>query len=185
VRSAWLLGVVAVCVFAGTAAAQSSQPDLAAIARAAEAARPSLPKAKKTYTNADLKPDVIQPAVAAAPPVGFMSDSLDKPVSAEELLALSEAKDAADTKQREPDQYWVGQASRIRSQVDHLSPRLQELQGRQKNPNAVLQKRTEQEIAMIQQQLEGFRKRWAGLEEAARMAKINLALISPPPAFPQ
>jgi hypothetical protein len=176
-----LIGAAFLFACASTAAAQSGEPDLAAIARQAEAAKPTIPKAKKTYTNADLSPDGLPPAPVDS---GFMSVSQGKPVSAEEMLKLSQAKADADRKVREPDEVWVSQATRIRGQVEKLSTRLGELRGLQKNPNAAQQKKIDQDIAMIQQQLEGLRKRWTGLEEAARTSKVNTALILPMPRFP-
>lgn len=182
-----VIGAAIVLACARTAAAQTSgQPNLAEIARQAEAAKPSAPRAKKIYTNADLSAGGLAPAPApAAADAGFVSSSLGKPVSAEEMLKLSNAKAAADQKRKEPDEYWIGQAAGIKRQVENLTARLEELKGRQKNPNATVQKKTEQDLAMAQQQLERFKKRWADLEEAGRTAKINMALLSPPPAFPQ
>lgn len=179
-----MISGVLVFAFASSAAAQSLvEPNLAEIARQAEAAKPTAPKAKKSYTNADLSNGGLPPA--PEPAAGFMSASLGKPVSAEEMLKLSEAKAAAEQQQKQPEEYWVGQANLVRRGVDKILPRLAELKARPKNPNANLQKRAVDEAVMLQQQLESLRKRWAGIEDAARTAKINLAWISPPPNFPQ
>jgi DNA repair exonuclease SbcCD ATPase subunit len=169
---------------ASAAAAQSGEPNLAEIARQAEAAKGTIPKAKKSYSNADLSAAGLPPE-PAMPSRGFMSTSLGKPVSAEEMLKLSEAKAAAEVRKNQPQEYWVGQANIIRRSVEKVMPRLAELKGRQKNPNAQLQKRAEQEVASIQSQLENAKARWARLEEAARVAKINMGWVSPPPPFPQ
>jgi DNA repair exonuclease SbcCD ATPase subunit len=182
---ALVLGAAIIVVAASTAAAQTGAPDLAAIARQAEAAKASAPKAKKTYTNADLGPDGMPPAAEATPQTGFMSSSLGRPVSAEEMLELSKAKVAEDVKQNEPDEAWIAQAAAIRRQVEKLAPRLAELKSREKSPNATMQQRADQQIADIEKQIEGFKKRWAGLEDAARTAKVSLALLMPAPAFPQ
>jgi hypothetical protein len=174
-----------VLAFATAASAQmSGQPGLAEVARQAEAAKPTAPKAKKSYTNADLSPGGLPPA-PVEPSSGFMSSSLGKPVSAEEMLKLSEAKAAADVKQKQPDEYWIGQATAIRRQLEKMTPRLATLRSRDKNPNASVQQRADQEIQMIQQQMESLRKRWAGLEDEARTAKVSMALLMPPPVFPQ
>jgi len=165
------------------AAAQSTEPNLAEVARQAEAAKATIPKAKKSYTNADLSAGGLPPA-PPAPAGGFTSKSLGKEVSAEEMLKLSQAKSAADETTKRPESYWVGQANGIRQLVDKLSTRLVEAKNRPKNPNANLQKMSEQEAAMIQDQIEKTKKKWAGLEDDARTAKINMAWLSPPPKFP-
>ncbi len=169
----------------GTVAAQSAEPDLAAIARQAEAAKTTAPKAKKTYTNADLGAGGVPRADTKPPAEGFMSSTLGKPVSAEEMLERSEAKAAEDQRTKLPDEYWIGQATAIRKQAEKMVPRLAELKARKPNPNAALQKRADQERAMLQDQIDSLKKKWSGLEAEARTAKANLALISPPPAFPQ
>lgn len=181
-----VLALTLVFALAASAAAQSGEPNLAEVARQAEAARSSVPKAKKTYTNADLSSDGLPPAPEkSAPAAGYMSASQNKPVSAEEMLELSNAKSAADEKQNRPDKFWIDQATTIRLQVEKLAARLAQLKVVAKNPDALLQKRTEQQIGDIQYQMERFKKRWAGLEEEARTAKVNLALLLPAPAFPE
>lgn len=181
-----LIGAAMVLALARAAAAQSGDPDLAAIARQAESAKATAPKAKKTYTNADLGADANAPDSGSTPPAsGFMSTSLGKPVSAEEMLKLSEAKAAADQREKMPDAYWTQQANSIRKQVEKMAPRLAELTARPVNPNAALQKRAEQERAVIEEQLRALRRKWAGLEADAKTAKANLGLLSPPPAFPE
>ena len=62
-------------------AQQPAQPSLAEVARQAEAAKPTIKKATKSYTNNDLGPDGLPPAAAAEPPSGYVSKTLDKPVS--------------------------------------------------------------------------------------------------------
>jgi hypothetical protein len=107
-----LFGATFLFAVARVASAQSSgEPNLAEIARQAEAAKATIPKAKKSYTNADLNNGGLPPA-PAAPATGFMSASLGKPVSAEEMLKLSAAKDAAAQAQKRPESFWVGQADR-------------------------------------------------------------------------
>ncbi|MEY4095521.1 MAG: hypothetical protein RLZZ53_2720 [Acidobacteriota bacterium] len=171
---------------ANLAAAQAPEPDLAAIARQAEAAKGSAPKAKKSYTNADLSSAGLPPSTETAPAAaGYMSSSRGKPVTAEEMVTRSEEKAAADLRGKLPDEYWVGQATAIRKQVDKMVPRLAELDARKPNPNAALQKRSEQEKAMLQEQIASLRKKWDGLQAEARAAKANLGLLSPPPAFPE
>ena len=181
-----LIAAALVLATTNLAEAQSTEPDLAAIARQAEAAKGSAPKAKKSYTNADLSSAGLPPSTEAAPaPTGYMSSSLGKPVTAEEMVTRSEEKAAADLRGKLPDEYWVGQATAIRKQVDKMVPRLAELDARKPNPNAALQKRSEQEKAMLQEQIASLRKKWDGLQAEARAAKANLGLLSPPPAFPE
>jgi len=178
------VGVVFMVACADAAAAQSGEPDLAAIARQAEAAKASAPKAKKSYTNADLGAGGVPPAPVELGE-GFMSSSLDKPISAEEMLLRSEAKAEAELKDKAPDEVFIKQAAAIRRQVEKLAPSLSELKSRPKSPDAERQKRVDQQIADIERQMEGFRKRWAGLEAEARTTKVSLAVLMPAPAFPK
>jgi hypothetical protein len=180
-----LFGATFLFAVARVASAQSSgEPNLAEIARQAEAAKATIPKAKKSYTNADLNNGGLPPA-PVAPASGFMSASQGKLVPAEEMLKLSQAKDAADQAQKRPESFWVGQANRIRQTVDQLAQSLAQLKTLPKNPNAAAQKATDDQIAMLQGQFERAKKRWAGLEDDARTAKINMAWLSPPPKFPE
>ncbi len=179
------LCLVIACAAAMTAvsAQQPSQPSLAEVARQAEAAKASTTKAKKTYTNADLSKDNRgEPApVPAAPPPGFMSSTLGKPVSAGEIIARSEdAVDQASGK-AQSEEHWRGRAESLRTQIEKLQTRMTALtkpnEARDANPGA--KARNEAEIAKVQQGLNALMKQRETFEESARVAKIPPEWIQP------
>jgi len=185
ILSSALIAAIAIAVPA-MAQQQPVGPSLAEIARQAEAAAPTTKKAKKSYTNADLGADALPPPAPAAPPTGFVSKTLDKPVSAEELLQRSEQQSQEQLQASIPaEPQWRKRAERIRTQVNEMQARLTKLLSRPKNPNAAMQQRTEQEIVQLRAGFGDVRQSWAALEEEARAAKISLTWIEPAPQFPQ
>jgi hypothetical protein len=160
---------------AGTAA-QQSQPviSLGEVARQAEAAKPSVKKAKKIYTNADLGAEAQREAAEAVPATGFMSGALGKPVTAEEMVARSQEKVDEATRAAQPEEHWR-QARGTSPRADReaaVSPgRFDEAErGTKRQPGA--QARQDAEIAKVQAGLDGLNRQWTALEESAREARI-------------
>ena len=175
---------VAMAIAVPAIAQQPAGPSLAEIAREAEAAKTTTKKAKKSYTNASLGADALPPPAPAAPPTGYVSKTLDKPVSPEEILQRSEQQVEAQAKAEAPtEEHWRKRAERIRSDVDGAQGRLSRLLGRPENPNPTLQQRAEKEIAAIRTGMNTLRTQWTALEQEARDAKIDLSWLGSAPQF--
>ena len=178
------LAVVMVAAMTAVSAQQPDPPSLAELARQAEAAKATTSKAKKTYTNADLSTDPrSEPAPAAAPATGFMSGTLGKPVSAEEIIARSEeVVDQASGKAQSEEQ-WRARAESMRTQIQKLQKRKTALTkpNEAREANAGARARNDAEVVKVQQGLDGLRKQWATFEESARVARIPTAWLDPRP----
>jgi hypothetical protein len=181
------LGVAMVVAVAASSAAQTTgtAPSLGEIARQAEAAKATVKKAKKTYTNADLSaiPSDTPPAAAAPPSTGFVSKTLDKPLTAEEIITRSEEKVDQDNLKKESEPHWRKRAEMIRSEMARVEARLVSLsrpsEARDKNPAAAA--RHAAEVSKYQQGRDALKQDWAKLEEAARVAKIPHDWLNPRP----
>lgn len=181
--AAMLALVIAASV--GAAAQQSQQAvSLGEVARQAEAAQTTVRKAKKTYTNADLGAEAQREAAEAAPTIGFISSALGKPVTAEEMVARSQAKVDEATRIAQPQEHWRQRAESIRIQITKVQARLTPLmkpnEARSANPAAAA--RHEAEIANVQKALDGLNRQWAALETSASEARIPSDWLEPRPA---
>ncbi len=168
------------------ATAQSSGPSLAEIARRSELANPNIPKAKKTYTNADLSTAGLPPAPEASPAqaVGAKPSGNQSPaaVAARPGGETPAAQAATDVQVEE---VWRRRADRIRDSVSRLQARLKDLSSRPANPNPSLQQRVEKEITGIRSDFVQLRLQWTKLEQDAKAAKVSTLWIEPSPQFPQ
>ena len=188
-RCSSAIAVAFVAITAGRALAQDQvMPPLAEVARQAEAAKATVKKAKKTYTNSDLASDPRgEPAPAPAPASGFVSKSLGKQVPAEELVARSEAQVESEAVAKESEEAWRKRADSVRRQVDRLRERLTELMtsdaSRAESP--AVRAGNASDIATTRAALESVRKQWARLETSAKELKVPMAWIEPLPTFPQ
>lgn len=184
-----VLAVSLVAITAGRALAQeqTAMPPLAAVARQAEAAKATVKKAKKSYTNADLGKDPHGEPAPAPPSSGLVSKSLGKPVAAEAQVARSEAKVGADTSAQESEDAWRNRAAAVRKQVDQLRERLTELTtsdaSRAESP--AVRAINASDVANTRTAIESVRKQWSRLEASARERKIPQSWIEPQPTFPQ
>ena len=165
-------------------AQQTEPPSLADLARQAEAVKATTPMAKKTYTNASLSPDSRgEPAPAPEPATGFVSSTLGKLVTAEEIIARSEEKIDLATGKALPEEYWRGRAASMRTQIEPLQKRMTTLTkphaARDASPGATA--RNELEVAKVRQGLDGLMKQWAAFEESARVASIPSDWLDPRP----
>lgn len=183
-RHALCLAVVWVAVAAAVSAQQPSQPSLGDLARQTEAAKAAASKAKKTYTNADLPDEAVsEPAPAAEPEATFMSETLGKAVTAEEIIALSEEVVDQASGKAQPEEYWRNRADSLRGQIARLTTRMTALT--KPNPtrdaNAAAAARNEAEVAKVQQGLNSLMKQWETFEESARVAKVPTEWLDPRP----
>ena len=162
---------------------------LAELARQAEAAKPTVKKATKSYTNANLTADSRgEPAPAPpAPDSGFVSKSLGKPVSAEEMVTRSEAKVESDVLAKQSEDDWRKRSSSLRKQVEDMQSRIAELSvpNALTDSNPAIKKDNDNNIANARAALEDLKTRWTRLEASALKVKIPLAWIQPPPSFGQ
>ena len=186
-----VVAFAAMAIAAGSARAQqplqSLTPSLADIARQAEAAKPTIKKATKAYTNASLgaiPKDEPAPVVAPPPRIGFESKSLGKVVSPEELVSLSEQKIESDRVAQESEPNWRNRAASLRKQIDDMQSRISALMV----PNALtdadplLKKERDSDLANARKGLDGLLKQWAKLEMSATEAKIPNGWLDPRPA---
>lgn len=161
---------------------------IAEVARQAEAAKGTAKKAKKTYTNASLSADPRgEPAPAPAANGSFVSKSLGKPVSAEEMVTRSVEKVEGDVLAKQSEEDWRKRSSSLRKQVEDMQSHIAALT----TPNAltdsnpVLKKDNDNNITNARAAVEDLKTRWTRLEAAALKVKIPLAWIQPPPQFGQ
>lgn len=167
------------------AARQQGEVPLGDLAKRLEADRANRQKAAKTYTNSDLGHSVAS-SDAEPPAIGYMSASLGKPVSAEEIIERSEAKLAAEARATQREELWRGRADFIRTEAARAQTRYEQLTAdATASANPTSQSANSQEKRRIQQMLDGLARQWDRLEASARGAKINLDWIGPRPNFSQ
>jgi hypothetical protein len=184
-----VLAVMLIAIVTDRASAQVQTPPLAEVARQAEAARPTVKKAKKTYTNSDLGADprgepIPATKAASAPTVSTL---LDKPTAAQSTAATNGAKTDAEAVPQESEESWRSRAKAIREQVAQVRARLAELTTPNKltEANPILQAAVAGDIKNTRDALGRLRAQWARLEASAREKKISLAWIEPAPQFPE
>lgn len=177
--------VVVLLGFASANAAAQQEPSLGDLARRIEAARAQPAQASRIYTNADLV-KAPEPPPPATPGGAFMSESLGKPVTAEEIVSRSEEKVAQDEIAAQSEAQWRQRAESVRMQLTPLLSRLQSLQvpnsARDANPSA--KARQESQIRNVQTGISGLEKQWTSLEQSARGVKIPMQWLEPRPVFP-
>jgi hypothetical protein len=180
------LGLTFVITIAASAAAQTKPaPSLGEVARAAEAAKPTVKKAKKTYTNAALKPDPHgdAPAPAASSSPVAPTTASAKPAAAEEATAGSE-QEVPQEEVKESEDAWRRRAARIRTQIEQLQARLVIMNkpSEARNNNPAAQARHATELNKVTEGLQSLKTDWAALEERAVAAKVPSAWLDPRPA---
>jgi hypothetical protein len=159
-------------------------PSLAELARQVEAARPSLKKATRTYTNSDLGSDPRAETAPADPPAGYVSASTGKAVAAEEMVKLSEEKVDSTNGHAMPEEHWRQRADSIRADIAKGKAAIAKLQ-QSASPSAKIRELNEHEIEKNQQMIDAAMKRWALLEESARIARVPAEWIGTNPSEPQ
>lgn len=183
----FLAAVTVVVASSVLVAQQAATTPLGDIAKEAEAAKATAKKATKSYTNADLTADPRGEAPPPPPPPanGFMSASLGRVVTADEMLTRSEEKAEKDSITKESEAQWRGRAESIRKQVAALQQRITELSMsdalRDANPIAMSQ--NNKEITNARQGLDALKRQWDRLEASAKEQKANTAWLDPRPTF--
>ena len=181
-----LLIVALLAINGGWAQAQS----LADVARAEEARRQDVAKAKKVYTNNDLKPDSSRPVAPPAAATGAVPDTT-KPAAAR---AASAAAPAAAQGEVRDQAYWSGRIGEARSQLDRNRAFATALQNRidmlwtdfvnrdnpversaiERDRNAALA-----DLDRLKKEVEEQTKGIAAIEEEARRAGVPAAWLRP------
>lgn len=188
-----VIAAALIAISAGAALAQEAvMVPLADVARQAEAAKATVKKAKKTYTNSSLSADprgetAAGPATAPVPPVAAVAGKADgKPAAATVAAAAVEAP-AEGEPQKESEEAWRGRANALRMHANRNRERLSDLnipnQYRDENPG--VKAANDVEIAKMRAVIDGLRKQWERLEASAVERKIPIAWIQPAPEFPQ
>jgi hypothetical protein len=156
------------------------------VAKKAEAAQPTIRKAKKSYTNADLSGDPRgEPAAAPAPAAGFISATTGAVLTAEEMVARSEEKVDPTNGHALPEEHWRARADSLRVQIEKLQTRQTALRkpNAARDENAPARARNDAELAKVETGINTLIKQWGKLEEAARLAKVPSGWIEPRPQF--
>jgi hypothetical protein len=177
-RRAILTAILLTFPGAAAFAQQTGQPPLGDIARKAEAAHATAKKATRTYTNADLGAPVTEAPTAG----GFMSESLGKPVSADELIERSQAEVDQESGAALPEEHWRGRADFIRAEAARAHARSAQIK-KDDSGNKFAQANNAQQLRRIQEMLDGLASQWDKLEESAHVAKVNPDWIGPRPDF--
>jgi len=184
---------VAVCLaIAGTAGAQS----LGEVARREAARRESMKPAAKVYTNANLKADPLSVPVATtgagtAPSAGYLSISTGRYVTAEEMIALTNANVVTGEKAlQEPN--WRRQADSLRAQLLKIQQETDAMQSTSADETRSASERAaaERMVALRKIVIADLERRWARLEQQAEIQRIPQEWLDPrpklsPPQTPQ
>jgi len=174
--------MTAAVVVLGTAAAAAAQPapSLAEIARRTEEQRAAGKPASKVYTNASLSPaaEVTVTAATTPPAAGFLSKSTGQVMTAEEIIANSEAKIAVD-RQNMGESHWRHRAAGVRAELERARRRVSDLESSPPARLAGLRDAAARDLARSRDVLANAERRWAELEESARYANVPQAWLDP------
>jgi Tfp pilus assembly protein PilX len=171
------VGVVAV-------ASLSSAQSLADIARQEEARRASIKKAEKAYANADLHPVEVTPLSSGVPAEAcYRSISLDRCVTADELIAKSNGKLMAEKASQEPS--WRQKAETIRGQVRKARQEIDAFSDTALSENRSPGERAVAARMLAQRQatVKDLERRWEQLEKDAENFTVPPAWLDPRPPF--
>ena len=157
---------------------------LAEVARQAEAAKATLAKAKKSYTNTDLhvsnEPQAAAPAADASKADVSASGKLTAPEQSTTANTGSE-KAPAEPAQAQPEAYWRQRADFIRGQVEKAKAEIARLSTAVSGRSAALEASNANEMKKYQQMVDGAMKQWALLEASAQASKVPAAWIGSAP----
>ena len=178
----------AVVVIAPLAAWAQSTPSLGDLARQTEISRQTAPKASKSYTTADLVPDprsVAAPTpdsvAETAPAGGFMSVSAGRLLTAEEIIARSQAK-VDNTRKHMDERFWRANADGLRSQLEMAQKEVDTLSApaERSAPQQVLR---DKRLAKAEKILQDLQERWRKLEDSAHYSNVPKAWLEPIPTL--
>jgi hypothetical protein len=177
-----------VFVLIGAAGATAQEPrevPLGEVARQAEAAKPAVKKARKTYTNADLGADATPAPVASAPAAAPRTGVPATPPSADQNSARTDAKGQEKVAQPgQPESFWRQRAESIRGQLAKLQAQIDELSvpniKRDSDPGEAAYKT--RLISNAQAGMDALMKQWARLEDSAREEKVPAGWLDPRPS---
>lgn len=178
-RAAGMLIVGVMVAAAPMAGAQS----LADVARQTEVHRGSAATSSKKYTNADLEPvPSTAPAPAAAPataaPGGYLSASTGRLVSADEIVARSQAI-IAQNMQNMGEEYWRGRAATLRDELQRARDKVDLLTTAPPPRTEGLRQAAARELQRALKTLANVEQRWQTLEASAGFAGVPPAWLAP------
>lgn len=178
IRVAGIVFVGAIVAGAPLAGAQS----LADVARQTEA-RGSAGTSSKKYTNADLEPvAAAAPAPAAVPevaaPGGYLSASTGRLVSADEIVARSQAI-ITQNKQNMGEDYWRGRAASLRDELQRARDKVELLSTAPPPRTEGLRRAAATELERARKTLANVDQRWQDFEASAGFARVPAAWLQP------
>lgn len=177
---------VAICLATALPAAAQS---LADVARQEAARRDSGKQAAKAYTNANLKADPLSVPVAtteagAAQPGGYLSISTGRYVTAEEMIALTNANVVTGEKAlQEPN--WRQQAETLRGQLVKAQREVAAMSDTANDESRSAGERAVAARLLAQRQVlvADIERRWLKMEEQAEKNRIPRAWLDPRPTL--
>ena len=180
--------IAGMMVVLSIAAAPAFGQSLGELARQEEARRAATPKAKKSYSNADLGADAIvadaAPAAKPAVPGCYDSKTEKACVSGEEVVANSSAAAAKPPVADAPkEENYRSQAAAVRDELTRIQPEIEALAAQSVDAKLSADKRqlvTEQ-LNDKRVTLQRLQNRWARLEKQVKDLKIPHDWIEPVP----
>jgi len=186
-----LVGIVAASSLMSAQQQATEQPQKATtaplgdVAREAEAAKATVKKAKKTYTNADLTADPRGGPATAPAALPSSVASPDKALTPQEAVVRSGEKTEKNAPANRPEEYWRGRAESIRTQVAGLQSYIDGLSrpDAARDSNLTSKAKKDDDLANARLRLDGLKKQWDTLEVAAKQDNANSAWLDPRPRF--
>lgn len=174
----------AICVVTGLPATAQS---LAEVARQEAMRRDAARPAAKAYTNADLKVDPLSIPVASTEagttqPGGYLSISTGRYVTADEMIALTNANIVAGDKAlQEPN--WRRQADTIRAQLEKVQDEAAAMESTTADESRSASEReaAERMLALRKNVIADLERRWAKLEKQAEIQRVPKEWLDPRP----
>lgn len=176
--------IVCIVLAAAAIAAPAYAQTLADVAQKEEARRAEVKVPSKAYSNADLKPGEVSltSLAAAGEEPCYMSASLKKCVSADEMLAIT-SKNVANAELKKKEPTFRGAAQALRERLEKVNAELTTMsvtaadQNRSSAERAVAASR----VADRQADLESLSKQWLRLEKDAEKMAIPHEWLEPNP----
>lgn len=159
---------------------------LGALARQEEARRGAVTtKATRTLSNADLRPQDVASPAPAAESACFMSISQGRCVTADEIVAASNAGVVVNRQNTTLEQSWRLEAASIRTRLAGAQQTVATFEAiaadESKPPSD--RKTAERSLVAARQALAGYARQWEKFETAAGGMRLPRAWIEPIPAF--
>ena len=178
--------IVCTALAAAAIAVPAYAQTLADVARKEEARRAAVKAPSKVYSNASLKPGEVSLTSLAADEEEpcYMSASLKKCVSADEMLART-SKNVANDELKKKEPTFRGAAQALRERIDKAQAEVTTMSATaaDQNRSAAERKVAAQRVADRQKDLESLEKQWRKLETDAGKMAIPREWLEPIPKF--